>query len=318
MPTRSLLIAHQGALGDVVCLFPIIRMLRERYHPVTFLGQGHLGKLAAAERLVDDWLPIEAAWTASLFTDDPGSEAWRILAPYSRILVFSRSERLISGLERISPGRVCTVSPRPPADQSMHVAEHALAGILGCGLLAACDAAALRSAPSSGRSAAGGGSSIVLIHPGAGSTRKRWPLTGFLELAARITAGQRKPEFVIGPAELDLRRQLESRGMIIHLPGDCLGLLALLRSAEAFVGNDSGVSHLAAWTGLPTVAIFGPTDPARWRPLGPVVEIVRPPMECRPCFEVASENCAAEDCLDRITSEEVMQALQRVVPALTC
>ena len=44
---------------------------------------------------------------------------------------------------------------------------------------------------------------------------------------------------------------------------------AIARLASAFVGNDSGVSHLAAAVGAPGVVIFGPTDPARWRPLGP-------------------------------------------------
>ena len=69
---------------------------------------------------------------------------------------------------------------------------------------------------------------------------------------------------------------LAARG-IAWLGGQPLGTLAgLAHLAAGFVGNDSGVSHLAAASGAPGVAIFGPTDPDRWRPLGRV-RIVRSP-----------------------------------------
>jgi ADP-heptose:LPS heptosyltransferase len=50
---------------------------------------------------------------------------------------------------------------------------------------------------------------------------------------------------------------------------------AILRRARAFLGNDSGISHLAGMLGLPTLALFGPTDPALWAPLGPRVRVLR-------------------------------------------
>ena len=167
--------------------------------------------------------------------------------------------------------------------------------------------------PSPGLSPGRTGSTTVLIHPGAGSPRKRWSPEGFLALAAHIKARGLCPEFLIGPAEQDLLPELERCGAVVHRPADSLDLLARLRSAAAYVGNDSGVSHLAAWTGLACVVIFGPTDPARWRPWGRSVEIVQPPLECTPCFETALENCAAADCLARIALEDVLEAFQRVV-----
>jgi len=89
--------------------------------------------------------------------------------------------------------------------------------------------------------------------------------------------------------------------------------LNLFRSARAYVGNDSGASHLAAWGGLPSVVIFGPTDPVRWRPLGSAVEIVQPALECRPCFETDAANCDAEYCLAATTPENVLAALERLI-----
>jgi ADP-heptose:LPS heptosyltransferase len=308
----ALLIVHLGALGDLVCIFPVLAALRRHFRTAALLGQGHLGKLATAENLVDQWFPIEAAWTASLFTGKAGPEARCMLAPYSHILVFSRSEALASALHQIGSARVCRVPPRPPVDRRIHVAEHALGHIRRCGLLPGSEGAIPETDPSTGPSLDISRAKTVLIHPGAGSPRKRWPLAGFLQLAAQIKAHKRIPEFVIGPAEQDVLPELERRNAVVHRPGDSLALLGLLRSAAAYVGNDSGVSHLAAWTGLPCVVIFGPTDPARWRPWGRSVAIVQPPLECTPCFETAPENCPGADCLSHTRVPEVIRAFERL------
>jgi len=309
----ALLIVHQGALGDLVCIFPVIDVLRSHFRPVGILCQEHLGRLAAAEGLVEVWFPLEAAWTASLFAGDAGLEARRLLAPYSHVLVFSRSEPLVSSIQGLGNTRVCLIPPRPPADLRVHAAEHALAHIRGCGLLPRPKPTLPETAPSARFTVENNGSLTVLIHPGAGSPRKRWPLSCFWDVALQIKALRLSPGFIIGPAEQDLLPELVRREAVVFQPHGCIELLALLRSAAAYIGNDSGVSHLAAWTGLPTVAIFGPTDSVRWRPRGRSVEIVQPPLDCVPCFEIARENCAAVDCLARVTPGDVMKAFQRVV-----
>ena len=314
----SLLIVHPGALGDLVCIFPIITVLRRHFRPVAMLGQSHLGKLAAAERLVDAWFPVEAAWVASLFTGTPAAEARQALASFSHILVFSKSEILASSLQHISDACIGKVPPRPPTEQRLHVSEHALRCIREYGWIPEAAVEAMQRAvlpierPPLGVSRRPG-SKTILLHPGAGSQRKRWPLSGFIELAARIKACHLSPEFVIGPAEQDLLAELERQSAIVRRPADSLHLLNLFRSAAAYVGNDSGASHLAAWAGLPSVVIFGPTDPARWRPLGSAVEIVQPPLGCMPCFEVEVANCAAEDCLAATAPEDVLRALERLI-----
>jgi hypothetical protein len=299
-------------LGDLVCIFPVIAALRSRFRPVGILCQEPLGRLAAAEGLAETWFPIEAAWTASLFAGDAGPEARRMLAAFAHILVFSSSEALASSLHRIAGARVCRFPPRPPADQHVHVTEHALEHIRRCGLLPAPDWTSPETALCAALPIVKSPSKTVLIHPGAGSPRKRWPLSGFREVAVQLAALRLSPEFVIGPADQDLLPELARRGAAVRRPNDSIELSALLRSAAAYIGNDSGVSHLAAWTGLPSVVIFGPTDPVRWRPRGRSIEVVQPPLDCIPCFETAAENCAAVDCLGRITPGDVMEAFQRV------
>jgi heptosyltransferase III len=85
--------------------------------------------------------------------------------------------------------------------------------------------------------------------------------------------------FILGPAESSLRDELSAtRHRIIK--DQPLGIIAAIASmASAFVGNDSGVSHLAAATGTRGVVLFGPTEPRRWRPLGRVTVLQREPID---------------------------------------
>jgi ADP-heptose:LPS heptosyltransferase len=86
-------------------------------------------------------------------------------------------------------------------------------------------------------------SSDILIHAGSGSSGKNWPF--FADLMRRVPAARAIP------TNLSL-----------------LELSRMLRTSRAFIGNDSGITHLAAYLGCPTVALFGPTDPRTWGPIG--------------------------------------------------
>jgi ADP-heptose:LPS heptosyltransferase len=131
------------------------------------------------------------------------------------------------------------------------------------------------------------GHEFLMILPGSGSRRKNWPPEKFIELA-ECSAARFTPIAVLGPAEAELREVFRDR-RIATLVDLKLGEVAGLAScAKAFVGNDSGVTHLSAATGTPGVVIFGPTDPRRWRPLGTVRVIRREPIA-----DVAVEEVAA-------------------------
>src|SRR5581483_3817598 len=84
----------------------------------------------------------------------------------------------------------------------------------------------------------------------------------------------------------------------------------ILASAKAFVGNDSGVTHLASLLGVPTVALFGPTHPATWSPIGPAVKIVR---ACSEPPRVEVRVCRDPHCLEGISPEDVLAALNRLL-----
>ena len=111
------------------------------------------------------------------------------------------------------------------------------------------------------------GAGFLAIHPGSGSPRKNWPADRFAVLADTVAAG--RPWLLVeGPADRDAAARLASLPGVVHaadLPVRVLG--ALLAHARLYVGNDSGVSHLAGAVGAAGLALFGPTQAGRWRPL---------------------------------------------------
>lgn len=105
---------------------------------------------------------------------------------------------------------------------------------------------------------------FAVIHPFSGSPKKNWPLARFQELARRM--GAHLPvRWCAGPEEpLEGAVRFE----------DLYDLACWLAAARVYVGNDSGVTHLAAAVGTPVVALFGPSDPAVWAPRGPLVQVI--------------------------------------------
>jgi ADP-heptose:LPS heptosyltransferase len=97
---------------------------------------------------------------------------------------------------------------------------------------------------------------FAVIHPFASSPLKRWPLEKFQAVAQKLGMPVR---WCAGPDE-----ELADAVRIPNL--DDLG--RLLARARVYIGNDSGISHLAAHVGTPTIVLFGPTDPSVWAPRG--------------------------------------------------
>jgi len=103
----------------------------------------------------------------------------------------------------------------------------------------------------------------VVIQPFSGSKLKNWPLERFRELATRLDL---PTDWLCGPEE-------ELPGA--HRADDLKSLAEWIRGARLYIGNDSGISHLAAATGVPTVALFGASDPAVWAPRGVCVKVIQ-------------------------------------------
>ncbi len=107
---------------------------------------------------------------------------------------------------------------------------------------------------------------FAAIHPFSGSPRKNWPLLHFRQLAAGLERTM-PVAWCAGPDDPPLADAVRI--------DDLYQLACWLGSASLYIGNDSGITHLAAAVGTPTLALFGPTDPEVWGPRGPHVRIGR-------------------------------------------
>jgi ADP-heptose:LPS heptosyltransferase len=191
------------------------------------------------------------------------------------------------------------------------VAEYLIQNLRDGGLIEAADSIDTLSKRQKNQARRPIDSSKIIIHPGAGSIRKRWPPARFLKLANVLEKRGLQPQFVCGPAEPELIEEIRNQDRQIHSFSELTDLVDWLESTGGYIGNDSGVSHLAAFVGLPSVVIFGPADPVRWKPLGPKVQIVRPELDCHPCFEIEPENCAQPECLADVSLDSVLIAFDQ-------
>jgi ADP-heptose:LPS heptosyltransferase len=313
MPNANLLIIHQGALGDFILTFPAITRLHKYYNPIDVLCQSQPGKLARALGMVQNWYPAEAASFASLFSNQIDSKIKSILEQYDKVIIFTLSDHLERSINSVSKNLCCRLPPKPPARRRIHVAQFILENISNCGLIKQTDAM-LEDVPLPERKGQPQNPRKILLHPGAGSIRKRWPVSGFFQVVIALEKAGLKPEFILGPAEKNLTDALQDSGRPVHLLDSLPELVVLLKSAGGYIGNDSGASHLAAYLGLPTTVIFGPADPQRWAPVGRAVQIVRPSLQCRPCFETEPANCDDPQCLSGISPQKVLEAFYSVYP----
>lgn len=117
----------------------------------------------------------------------------------------------------------------------------------------------------------------VILHPGSGGKTKNWSLGSFIECAEQIGKSGFDVVWCVGPAEREddaLMVELGRSGFDLLETTSLVELAGELAGCALYVGNDSGITHLAAASGCPTVAIFGPTESARWAPRGTEVQVV--------------------------------------------
>jgi ADP-heptose:LPS heptosyltransferase len=158
---------------------------------------------------------------------------------------------------------------------------------------------------------------VVILHPGSGSSKKAWPLDRFLRLARALADHLRsKILIVLGPAERpEVGKAFEATGPVAPILAKDLSVLQLasvIEGCRVFVGNDSGISHLAAALGLPTVAIFGPTDQRKWAPRSEKTFVVSRRVHCSPCPRERFVLCKDFECLSGIEVEEVLEGVRTI------
>jgi len=307
---KKILVFHQGAIGDIILAFSALTRIPDT-PSFDIYCQGIFAGLLQKLLLVDHVFPVEHKSTATLFSGKPEPALSKRLGCYDVIILFSSSNVLKQTIRASVSSQVIAIRPRPAPSVRIHITDFLFYQLRhGFTELRAPAVAPPAVFPDASDS------TTILIHPGSGSPRKNWPLERFYTVSKDLQANGFRTEWILGPAEHSLYNELTSRGIgsnSVHRLTDLLAVLSLLETARAFIGNDSGLSHLAAFCGIPTVTIFGPSDPVQWHPRGPHARSLSPLYHCDPCFLTKNANCREEYCLHSIVPQLVEQALIQVL-----
>jgi len=287
---------HPGALGDVLLAIPALRALRAAGDRLTLAAQPRIGALLVALGEADEACPFEALRLDALFGGDGGAR----LPAADRVVCWfgARDPDFARRLAAVAPGAVVA----PSVSSRREVWEHLLATVGG---REARDAARVSDAlVAEGRAAlrdAGADDTrrVVVVHPGAGSIAKRWPAPAFAQALAPLAA-RRDVEIVVheGPADADAAAPLLARmpsARLLREPA-LTALAGVLARCAVYVGNDSGVSHLAAAVGARAIVLFAAANLA-WRPWARAARVLTVEIERAEARDVSEARRALESAL---------------------
>jgi ADP-heptose:LPS heptosyltransferase len=315
---KKTLVWHQGALGDLILSLPAIHTIKRDAETdyIHLVSRTDLRELLLSNGLIDEASSNDSGFFVPLFGGDhlPGT-LMDLLREYSSAFIFARSPDLFSP-RRIAEciPRTCHIRTVPPAGGIVHVSDFQLSGVRSAGLVRAVPMPVLDAGPCM---APGSSRKIFVCHPGSGGRGKCWSLENYLDLISVLSETHGYGACVlIGPAEGEefyrsVVKGMGRRGISGEIVKDrsISYIASLLKSSAFYVGNDSGITHLASALGVPTIALFGPTDHRLWRPTGKRAMVVRSGFPCSPCDEKRYRRCGERKCLEMIGVSSVMKKI---------
>ncbi len=309
------LVIFPGALGDFICFLPALQNLAQSAS-VDLFARSDFADLAPKNVRVQslERYEINKLFVCGAVADD---ELRDFFAHYTSAYSWMGSghEPFFRQLKELCHGRA-HVFPFQPESLDRHQSEYYLACIH-------CSGAGAPQILLKPRAMEWGaeywareslkGSPVLLVMPGSGAREKNWPLPYFVEVIEwwRDQMGG-KTVIALGPVEEE-----RSGFECILRPGCTIArglslaqLAAIISRSELYLGNDNGVTHMAAALGIPTVALFGPSDVHRWGPRGRRVYILRHEIECAPCSVAAMKSCGHKSCLRALKPAQVIRQLK--------
>jgi ADP-heptose:LPS heptosyltransferase len=315
---EKILIIFPGALGDFICFFPALQRLacgRE----VDLFARTEYGDLLPQTIRIRS---LESYFISRLFA--PGAEQDERLesffGSYGAIWswIGKNEPNFVRHLSVLSKGRLRIFSFRP-ANPGLHAADYYLSCLeenLPTGSISAIPLRSDGIAWSDGfwRRHRLQEKKVLALAPGSGSVEKNWP-AGFYKVVAewweRALGG--RAVVVLGPVEEEQTSVMNFWGSLLVARGLSLAqLAALLNRSDLYLGNDSGVTHLAAMVGVETVALFGPTAVAQWAPRGRRVTTVDQKVECAACVPSVMKDCPHRKCLAALHPNTVIRILREI------
>jgi len=326
---QKVLVIHTGGIGDLLLALPAMRVFRRAFSKdiLELMGRTERLSLVASDLRAKRVHSADSGELSRYYLEGsslPGRLS-SFFADFRAVLLFGKSASRVfaENLKRSGVGRVIFLPPFPPDGTRIHATEYLLDSLRSAGiegrnsrgpLQISEEALAFAQQFWTGWGGRKKGQPILAVHAGSGSSSKNWSPENFAQVIDWASR-RAKVLFISGPAEEGARKVTAAlRGEVpIILENPSLPhLAAILRTCSVYLGNDSGITHLAAWVGIPTVALFGPTDPHVWGPRGRKVRII---IETEPCSPSAGEkrDPCFRPCLARIRPERVKDVLQDLI-----
>ncbi|MBI5393965.1 MAG: glycosyltransferase family 9 protein [Verrucomicrobia bacterium] len=295
-----ILVIRGGAIGDFILTLPAIGALRERWPQahIEILGYPRILALADRRHYADTVRSIDAAAMASFFVD--GGDLNDALGDYfgSFDLIVSylydpddifgtnlrrcRVRNLVCGSAKPEKEHAAVHFTRPLAALGINVADpvprifpSADDRAFAEGFMRSRRREEADAATDKANRLLTSAATFIAVHPGSGGQHKVWPADRWADVIRWLRDElKRDVMLVLGEADDVARRALEPLKLPMAENLSLPRLAAVLERCALFAGHDSGVTHLAAAVGTPTLALFGPTSPAVWAPRGPRVWVL--------------------------------------------
>jgi len=287
LKTGNIFIHHDGALGDALLSLPCINVIRKSVSHIHIAGRRDVVQFLKEAGIADEVSSADSRLYSSLYTESLDAAMKSFLSGFGLSSVFTTNtqSRLVKNVRSVisNTRAILTI---PPEASSEHAAAFRLEQF---GFGADADHRNIRiPIPDNdklwaaeflreqGYTAAG--QTLITVHPGSGGKKKCWSPENYSALIRHLVTDPRIFCIIFtGPAEeaTSVFRHLLCSKRVISLHKESLMRVAALLSLSAFyVGNDSGISHLAGIMGCRGAVLFGPTDPFLWRPQGNALDVV--------------------------------------------
>lgn len=272
-----MLVVRGGALGDFILTLPVLSALRQAFPDthIEVLANPRYAELAVIAGHADGARALESRGLAGFFARRGDLDrSWsEYFAGFNVILSYLYDPDLFfqTNISRVSKAQILVGPHRPDETKGEPAARQLLRPVEKLAIFDADSSPSL--APNRFRGDGPGGISAspsrLVLHPGSGSERKNWPEHHWRTLLEKWGAeGGWEIELVGGEAEGDrLARLALGLPTVRVVFNEALPLLAArIAGARLFVGHDSGISHLAAATGVRGLVLWGPSHEPTWRP----------------------------------------------------
>lgn len=282
-----------GSLGDAVLSVPALRTIDRWLRsfpeppPVTVLGREFGRDIFRRALPIDLYLNFDSIELLPLFSTTSGlpDATYNLLGRPDFAIIWLREYKPLANKLREAGCRFVLAGESFPNDDLTHMSDHLLRLLVPLGVTGREEHVLPTSAsePRRGSDLVARGSGdrqLALIHPGSGSGRKNWPADNFARLMGELTDQDWSLRVLRGPADGEsvdnLLRAWHGPPTQVIEAASVSELCGVLASVDLVVSNDSGVAHLGAALGRPTVAVFGPTNFFRWAPRGIAAAAVPP------------------------------------------